>query len=38
MFSDKIEPIIYNRVETVYEKYNIAKNIVTVSWYCPGYE
>ena len=38
MLTKKIEPIIYNGVETIGGKYLIPKGIGTVSWYWTDYE
>ena len=38
MFTDKIEPIISNGVETIGGNYLIPKNIGTVSWSWTDYE
>ena len=38
MFADKIEPIIYNGVETIFGKYLIPKGIGTVIWSWNDYE
>ena len=34
MFTDKIEPIIFNGVATIGGKYIIPKRVVKVSWSC----
>ena len=34
MFSDKIDPIIYNGVATIFTKDIITKKIIAVSWSC----
>ena len=38
MFTDKIEPIIYNVLETIGVQGIITKGIGTVSWYWTDYE
>ena len=38
MFTDKIDPIIFNGMETIGGKYIIPKGIVTVIWYWTDYE
>ena len=38
MFTEKIEPIIYNGLATICENDIIPKNIGTVTWYWTDYE